>query len=69
MGALPFRFTGMSQREWLEGMVLQGLASRLTDERFGDLMHGIVGGRHEANVARTLADAMLQARKKEEDND
>ena len=38
---------------------LQGLASRMTEDRFNDLYEGIQGGRKEAKVAIQLADALI----------
>ena len=45
---------------------LQGLASRMTEERFSDLYHDIQGGRKEAKVAVQLADALLVELSKDE---
>ena len=55
---------GMSVRAYFAGQALQGLASRLTSERFDLIYGGIQAGGKEAKVAACLADALIAELKK-----
>lgn len=63
-GYSTYRYTGMSLRDWLAGMAMQGLLiACLTGDHPGDDFEDLAG------CAYTNADAMLKERDKEKRND
>ena len=58
----PLTPVGMTLRDYFAAAAMSGFCANLKSERFRDLLEGTAGGRNEALVCYTLADAMLEER-------
>ncbi len=50
----------MEMIEWTTAIIMQGIAARMTEERFTLIHDGIQGGKREAKVAIALAKALMK---------
>ncbi len=59
------QYGGMTLRDWFAGMALQALVASSSAETRGEVLRGIVGGKHVSTAAYMYADAMLTEREKD----
>ena len=54
--------TGMTLRDWFAGQAMQGLVSKMTENREEAINNGVTDPAWEAELSYEIADAMLKVR-------